>query len=95
MDRQKVIEALEYLISGECTDTQMDYVEEIEEAIALLKNGDVKTGHWEKPDPEGIVIFDENAYVQCSVCKKKSCYGRKDAYCRNCGAKMERMAEQE
>ena len=36
-DREKVIEALQYLISGECTDTQFDYLDEIEAAIAMLK----------------------------------------------------------
>ena len=37
IDREKVIEALQYLISGECTDTQFDYLDEIEAAIAMLK----------------------------------------------------------
>lgn len=36
-DRDTVIEALQYLISGECTDTQFDYLDEIEAAITLLK----------------------------------------------------------
>ena len=37
LDRNTVIEALQYLISGECTDTQFDYLDEIEAAIAMLK----------------------------------------------------------
>lgn len=37
MTRREAIEALKYLISGECTDTQMDYVDEIEFAIADMK----------------------------------------------------------
>lgn len=37
IDCKDVIAALEYLISGECTDNQFDYMEEIEEAIKLLK----------------------------------------------------------
>ena len=36
-DRERVIEALEYLISDDCTDTQFDYVEEIQTALALLE----------------------------------------------------------
>lgn len=40
MTRQEVIKALEYLISGDCCDTQYDYVREIEEAIDLLKHND-------------------------------------------------------
>lgn len=46
MDRQKVIEALEYLISGECTDTQMDYVEDIFETITLLKKQEAVEPKW-------------------------------------------------
>lgn len=38
MDRKNVIAALEYMISeGCCTDTQFDFIEEIEKAIELLK----------------------------------------------------------
>ena len=37
VDREKVINALEYLISEDCTENQFDYVDEIETAIALLK----------------------------------------------------------
>lgn len=36
-DRDAVIRALEYLISEDCTENQFDYVDEIETAIALLK----------------------------------------------------------
>ena len=35
--REDVIEALEYLISPNCTDTQFDYCNEIRAAIELLK----------------------------------------------------------
>lgn len=37
IDRESVIDALEYLISEDCTDNQFDYADEIEAAIALLK----------------------------------------------------------
>lgn len=37
MKPSEAIENLEYLISGDCCDTQMDYVEEIELAIAALR----------------------------------------------------------
>ena len=36
-DRETVIEALQYLISGDCTETQFDYTDDIEAAIAMLK----------------------------------------------------------
>lgn len=35
--RQEVIAALEYLIGEDCTDTQHDYIREIERAIELLR----------------------------------------------------------
>ena len=35
--REKVISDLEYLISEDCTDTQFDYVDSIQDAIAMLK----------------------------------------------------------
>lgn len=44
-DRERIIEALQYLISGECTDTQFDYLDEIEAAIALLKEQEAKMKH--------------------------------------------------
>lgn len=37
MTEQEAIENLRYLISDNCTDTQNDYVEEIELAIKVLK----------------------------------------------------------
>ena len=37
LELNEVIENLEYLISDSCTDTQFDYIEEIEIAIQALK----------------------------------------------------------
>lgn len=37
MKRQEAVENLKYLISGDCTDNQMDFVEEIEMAINALE----------------------------------------------------------
>lgn len=36
-DRETVIEALKYMISGDCTETQFDFTDDIEAAIALLE----------------------------------------------------------
>ena len=36
-DREKGISDLEYLISEDCTDTQFDYIESIQDALAMLK----------------------------------------------------------
>lgn len=44
--RERAIEALEYLISEDCTDTLHDYIREIERAVELLKR-----------DAEGIRSF--------------------------------------
>lgn len=41
-DRKTVIEALQYMISKDCTETQFDYADEIETAIALLKERKAK-----------------------------------------------------
>lgn len=46
LTRAEVIEALEYLISEDCCDTQHDYIREIERAIELLRR-----------DAEGIRSF--------------------------------------
>ena len=37
MTNQEAIENLEYLISGDCCDNQMDFIEEIDMAIEALK----------------------------------------------------------
>ena len=37
MDLQKAIKNLKYMISNDCTDTQFDYIEEIETAIKALE----------------------------------------------------------
>ena len=46
MTRREAIEALKYLISGECTDTQMDYVDEIEMAITDMKICEANNAGW-------------------------------------------------
>lgn len=51
----------------------------------------VRHGHWEKPQPDGIVSYHPEAYAQCFNCKKKSEWGWHDKWCRNCGAKMDEV----
>lgn len=46
MDRREAIEALEYLISGECTDTQMDFIDEIQMAITDMKICEANNAGW-------------------------------------------------
>jgi len=49
-DRETVIEALQYMISENCTETQFDYTDDIEAAIALLKDQEAKWIHREDLD---------------------------------------------
>lgn len=44
--RHEAIENLEYLISGECCDSQMDYIEEIEMAITDMKICEANNAGW-------------------------------------------------
>lgn len=71
MKIQEAIENLKYLISGDCTEDQMDFVEEIEMAIDALK----------KQIPKKYLLVDGECI--CPACKanKRSL----DYYCDNCG----------
>lgn len=44
--RREAIENLKYLISGECCDSHMDYIEEIEMAIADMKICEANNVGW-------------------------------------------------
>ena len=78
MKIQEAIENLKYLISGDCTDTQMDFVEEIEMAIESLEKQIPK-----KP------IKSEREIRYCEVWKCPKCSfewsGRVVHYCYICG----------
>ena len=86
-DREKVIEALQYLISGKCTDTQFDYLDEIEAAIALLKEQEAVEP---KRDANCVRMF------RCGVCGEYVGFidsdpgdpNEQDNYCRSCGRKV-------
>ena len=69
--------------------TLCDYIDQIKEEVETLLKEQEIIGHWEEPEDEGIVSFNPAAYVQCSVCKQKACFGHKDRFCRHCGARME------
>lgn len=66
-------------------------------AVTLLKEQEVKTGHWVSVNDGDVVAIDNDGFPQracfCSECKKYlvasdeyAVYGR---YCPFCGAKME------
>ena len=82
MKIQEAIENLKYLISGDCTDTQMDFVEEIEMAIESL----------EKQIPHKLSPKSSEGW-KTPVCGK--CNGYMDLlqgdleYCPNCGQKID------
>ena len=58
-DRETVIEALQYMISGDCTETQFDYTDDIEAAITMLK---------EQKAVKPYIDIDE---AKCPICKVK------------------------
>ena len=47
MTNEEAIENLKYLISGDCTDTQHDFVKEIKIAIEALEKQTPKKPYWE------------------------------------------------
>lgn len=74
----KVVNALEYLISGDCCDTQFDYVDEIQQAINLLKGkAPVKP---EKKDPLSVRVRYDYC---CKECDAPMLFGQ--PYCMGCG----------
>ena len=79
MGIEEVIDNLNYLISGDCTDTQMDYVKEIEFAIEALERQipkkPVKNKYWD-------------AY-NCPCCDTLFCKTDWITYCFHCGQKFD------
>lgn len=49
----------------------------------------MKHGEWILPKPKGCMIWDENAYKECSVCGMKQFLAHEMKYCPHCGAKMD------
>ena len=78
MTYEEAIENLQYIISNDCTETQHDFVEEIEMAIEAL----------EKQIPKKPVL--ENRYsghYNCPICNEDCTYDTvfKYPYCPFCG----------
>lgn len=74
---KEAIENLRYLISGDCTDTQMDYVPEITLAIDALKK--------QKPEQPQTLIIDETSGVKYGNCACGEHIMDDEKYCSNCG----------
>ena len=84
MTRREAIEALEYLISGECADTQMDYVAEIQMAINDMKICEANNTICAEP----ITYFDAQELLkEQEPVKPKSedYFGHRFEVCGNCG----------
>lgn len=84
LELNEVIENLEYLISDSCTDTQFDYIEEIEIAIQALK----------KQIPmKSTEINDECGYFECPACGDliyaEGARFEEHKYCLSCGQKLD------
>ena len=79
MTRREAIESLEYLISGECTDTQMDYVDEIQMAITDMKICDANNAGWisvkdRMPNCNGIYLVWRPHYFGGEIGEPVVCY---------------------
>ena len=70
MTNEEAIENLKYLISGDCTDTQHDFVKEIKIAIEALEKQTPKKPYWEHGvwhcKSCGLYIFSDEYF--CPVC---------------------------
>lgn len=79
---QEIIEALEYLISDDCPNTQHDYKGEIRAAVSALEK-QVPT----KPKNKRKVGFGIVGGI-CSKCEKKV-YSTVNTYCHVCGQALD------
>lgn len=81
LELDEVIENLEYLVSDSCTDTQFDYVEEIE----------IATESFKKQIPKKVQEKHIDEYI-CPACGEENsgCDEGKitDRYCPKCGQRL-------
>ena len=70
MTNEEAIENLKYLISGDCTDTQHDFVKEIKIAIEALEKQTPKKPYWEYGvwhcKSCGLDVFRDDSF--CPIC---------------------------
>jgi exosome complex RNA-binding protein Csl4 len=78
-DRETVIEALQYMISENCTETQFDYTDDIEAAIVMLKEQEEAT----------VISIHRNGFGSrvgsCPNCQKVLHYEYNQSFCGKCG----------
>ena len=84
LELDEVIENLEYLVSDSCTDTQFDYIEEIEIATKSLK----KQIPMKSPE-----INDECGYFECPACGDliyaEGARFEEHKHCLSCGQRLD------
>jgi hypothetical protein len=71
---ERAIESLEYLIGGDCCDNQMDFVEEIELALAALRSEAERGKGCVSCDGgfgDNTVEFKKLGYTTCPCCGKR------------------------
>ena len=86
MTNEEAIENLKYLISGDCTDTQHDFVEEIKIAIdALEKQIPKKPTNFAIENNDGYTIYD----CECPSCEQSHRELFPFAFCIHCGQALE------
>lgn len=84
LELDEVIENLEYLVSDSCTDTQFDYIEEIEIATKSLK----------KQIPmKPTEINDDCGYFECPACGDliyaEGARFEEHKHCLSCGQRLD------
>lgn len=84
MKIQEVIENLKYLISDDCTDNQMDFVDEIEMAINALEKQRPK-----KPTPTDEQHIRYSMSYVCPLCGHHFSGTGIASYCYHCGQALD------
>lgn len=96
LELNEVIENLEYLVSDSCTDTQFDYIEEIEIATKSLKKQIPKKPIFSHNLSDTLSVF----HCECgNFIKVKHDIGtinnnNAPNYCSNCGQKLKWRVEE-
>lgn len=94
IERKAALDALRKIRNPNYSSAQMRMMSMAKSEIIRLRAADVapvRHGRWidtEFYGPHRMMI------VQCSVCKKESEGSLTDAYCPNCGAKMDQETEE-
>lgn len=99
---KKTIDSLEFLIDEDCSDTQFDYIEEIESVIKALTElqqyhaigtpEECRTAR-EKQIPKKPDFTEDKEFALCPCCNGNG-LADKQEYCDNCGQKLDWSGEE-